>query len=514
MTSAERARRSDASEPVLVLVRGPRDGELTAKLLRQAHVESHLCVDVGELCGRIQDGYGAAAVVAEQMLTPAATERLREILSRQPPWSDFPLLVFGVSARIQAERSQSITALGNVTFLDRPVRVRSMIASVRAAVRARERQYEARRAIESRDAFLAMLGHELRNPLGAIAFALSILGKKAAVQGLKEHAVIERQSRHLSRLVDDLLDVARVTHGKVDLKLEKLNLVEVARGAFEALEGRAHDQHLSYDFSCSESGIYIDGDRQRLEQVFANLLTNAIKYTRRGGAIQMQVACEDDRETVQVVVTDNGVGLAPHMRERVFEPFAQVDESLDRAQGGLGLGLALVRSIVQLHGGSVQAESDGVGHGSSFIVRLRRRADDVASAPHASPVAAAVAPRKVLGVDDNEDIRELFVVLLRQAGHEVAYADDGPHGFAEILRFKPEIAFVDLGLPGFDGLELARRIRAAGARVYLIALTGYGQREDKQRTAEAGFDDHLVKPALETDVERAIRRANGALAER
>ncbi|HET9931504.1 MAG TPA: hybrid sensor histidine kinase/response regulator [Polyangiaceae bacterium] len=513
MTSAERERRVDASNAVLVLVRGPRDGELTAELLKQARVACHLCVDVAELCSRIEAGEGAAVLVAEEMLTPPALERLSNILSHQPPWSDFPLLVFGASARSQSERSEGLIGLGNVTFLDRPVRVRSMIASVRAAVRARDRQYEARRAIESRDSFLAMLGHELRNPLGAIAFALSVLGKKGVVQGLKEHAVIERQSRHLSRLVDDLLDVARVTHGKVDLKLEKLNLVEVARGAFEALEGRAREQHFSYEFVSDTSTIFVDGDRQRLEQVFANLLTNAIKYTRRGGGIKMRLSCEDEGDLATVAVIDNGVGLAPDMRERVFEPFTQVDESLDRAQGGLGLGLALVRSIVQLHGGSVEAESAGLGHGSTFVVRLHRRADDLPSAPRASPDAVAVTPRKVLVVDDNEDIRELFVVLLRQAGHEVAYAEDGPHGFAEVLRFKPEIAFVDLGLPGFDGLELARRVRAAGARVYLIALTGYGQREDKQRTAEAGFDDHLVKPALDADVERAIRRANATLSE-
>lgn len=511
--TVERPRAADAEQSVLVLVRAGRDGELTAELLKQAGVACHLCLSVEELCERIQAGLGAAAVVAEEMLTPDAVARLREILARQPAWSDFPLLVFGTSARNDAERSESVVALGNITFLDRPVRARSLVASVRAAVRTRQRQYEARRAIESRDAFLAMLGHELRNPLGAIAFAISVLNKKGIVEGLKEHAVIERQSRHLTRLVDDLLDVARVTHGKVDLKLEKLNLVEVARGAFEAMEGRAREHHLSYEFGFDQSAIFVDGDRHRLEQVFANLLTNAIKYTRVGGTIRMRVSSDAEGDGAEVAVSDNGVGLAPHMIERVFEPFTQVDESLDRSQGGLGLGLALVRSIVQLHGGTVQADSQGLGHGSTFVVRLRRRSDDIASAPRASAASAAIAPRKVLVVDDNEDIRELFVLLLRQAGHEVACADDGPHGFAEMLRFQPEIAFVDLGLPGFDGLELARRVRAAGSNVYLIALTGYGQREDKQRTARAGFNDHLVKPALDADVERAIRRAHTTLSQ-
>jgi signal transduction histidine kinase len=483
-----------------------REAELTATLLEQSGVGCVLCRDVVELCDRIDAG-AAAAIVAEEMLNEAAAERLRALLARQPPWSDFPLVVFGTLPNGDGKRAQGIARLGNVTFLDRPVRVRSMLASVHAAVRSRQRQYQARQAIESRDAFLAMLGHELRNPLGAIAFAISLLGKRTSVEaGTKERAIIERQSRHLSRMVDDLLDVARVTHGKVALQRAKLDLVEVARGAFDASEARAREQSLSYDFASDEPTILIDGDRQRLEQVFTNLLTNAIKYTPRGGAIKLRIETEAD-DMVRVVVTDSGIGLPAQMRDRVFEPFTQVDGSLDRAQGGLGLGLALVRSIVQLHGGSVEAHSEGLGRGSSFVVRLRRRFDESPSAPRASEVSASVARRRVLVVDDNEDIRELFTELLRQAGHEVACADDGPKGLEAVLSLSPDIAFVDVGLPGFDGLELARRVRAAGARVYLIALTGYGQAEDKQRTAAAGFDDHLVKPALDADIERAIRRA-------
>jgi len=210
-------------------------------------------------------------------------------------------------------------------------------------------------------------------------------------------------------------------------------------------------------------------------------------------------------------VSDTGVGLDRHMRERVFEPFAQADASLDRAQGGLGLGLALVRSIVQLHGGEVEAHSDGLSKGSTFVVRLRRHSEDVKSAPRTSAGATSTARRKVLVVEDNDDIRELFAQLLEQAGHDVACAEDGPRGLHEVLTSEPDIAFIDVGLPGFDGLELARRARASGSNAYLIALTGYGQAEDKKRTHEAGFNDHLVKPALDSDVEQAISRANGTL---
>lgn len=492
-----------------MLVRGAREAQLTADLLARERLLGVLCHDVGELCARIEGG-AVAALVAEEMLTPAAIERLRSVLQQQPPWSDFPLVVFGTLRNADSQRAKGLLGLGNVTFLDRPVRVRSMLASVRAALRSRERQYEARRAIESRDSFLAMLGHELRNPLGAIAFAISVLGKKSAqangVDGAKEHMIIERQARHLSRLVDDLLDVARVTHGKVELKLGKVDLVEVVRSAHEALEGRAREQRLAYDFHSAEPSIFVGGDRQRLEQVFANLLTNAIKYTPRGGSIHVDVY--KDAENATVVVSDTGMGLPAHMIERVFEPFTQLDTSLDRSQGGIGLGLALVRSIVQLHGGSVEAQSDGPDKGSTFVVRLPRHGDDIASAPRASVARASAVKKRVLVIDDNEDIRELFVELLKQAGHEVACADDGPGGLNELLSFSPDIAFVDLGLPGFDGLELARRVRASGSSVYLIALTGYGQVEDRQRTAVAGFNDHLVKPVLDSDVERAIQRAS------
>jgi CheY-like chemotaxis protein len=193
-----------------------------------------------------------------------------------------------------------------------------------------------------------------------------------------------------------------------------------------------------------------------------------------------------------------------------FEPFAQVDASLDRAQGGLGLGLALVRSIIQLHGGHVEAQSDGLEKGSTFVVRLRRHSEEVGSAPRACLETPINARKKVVVVEDNEDIRELFAELLSQAGHEVACAEDGPGGLHEMLTLEPDIAFIDVGLPGFDGLELARRARASGSNAYLIALTGYGQAEDKKRTHEAGFNDHLVKPALDSDVERAILRASTA----
>ncbi len=493
-----------AAQRVLVLVRGSHEGQLTLRLLLGGGLKGVLCDDIDGLCSAMEQG-AAAALIAEEMLTLPAVAQLGAQLRRQPAWSDFPLVVFSSGARSRTLRDRSATQLGNITFLDRPVHVRSMLAAIRAALRSRQRQYEARRAIESRDAFLAMLGHELRNPLGAIALAISLLDQKASDGKPREYSIIERQSRHLARLVDDLLDVARVTHGKVALARERLDLAEIARGAYETAEARAKEQRLAYDLRVRDAPLWIDGDRQRLEQVFGNLLGNAIKYTPRGGAVILDLRAE--AEQVVVRVHDTGVGLAPEMCQRVFDPFAQVATSLDRAQGGLGLGLALVRSIVQLHGGSVAATSEGLGRGSCFIVRLQRLPDGGERRARRGDGAPATLAKRVLLVEDNADIRDLFTQLLERAGHEVAYASDGPQGLQLLLSFAPDVAFIDLGLPGFDGLELARRARASGSRAHLIALTGYGQAEDRKRTSEAGFDDHLVKPALDGEIAQAILRA-------
>jgi signal transduction histidine kinase len=496
---------SDLEERVLVLVRGAHEGRVTLSLLAKAGFAGKTCVDVAELCRMVAEGAGAA-LLAEEVLTPPALSALHQALAEQPAWSDFPLLVFSAANPSDKQRSAATDVLGNVTFLDRPVHVRTMIASVQSALRSRQRQYEARRAIQSRDSFLAMLGHELRNPLGVITFALAVLEKSSTAPPPKEYSVIARQARHLSRLVDELLDVARVTHGKVTLKRQPLDVVEIARYIFEALLPSARARQLAYELQVPAEPLLVQGDRQRLEQVLTNLLTNAIKYTPPAGKVWVEARAVGS--LVHLAVNDTGVGLEPEMRDRVFAPFAQVDASLDRAEGGLGLGLALVRSIVLLHGGEVQAFSDGLGRGSRFELRLPA----LEAAPHAADVALNVAGsierRRIVLVEDNADIRELFAELLQRSGHEVCVADDGPKGLEQVLAFAPDVAFVDVGLPGFDGFELARRVRANGSRVRLVALTGYGQAEDKRRAAEAGFDEHLVKPVLDDDIVKAIARAS------
>lgn len=491
---------------VLVLVRGARESELTRRLLQDAGMLAHCCDSPVTLCQKLAEG-GGAALLAEELLTEPVLLQLKQVLSQQPAWSDFPILVFSATKQSDATRAATANALGNVTFLDRPVRIRTMVGALHSALRSRKRQYEGRRAIKSRDDFLAMLGHELRNPLGAITFATLALTRKNAIDPRPaELGVLERQARHLARLVDELLDVARVTHGKVTLERHELNLVEVAKGAFESFEHRAREQELSFSLDVPDAPLFVVGDRQRLEQVVGNLLANAIKYTPRGGRVTLRLSVREDAAALSV--TDTGVGLAPDMIERVFDPFAQVDHTLDRSQGGLGLGLALVHSIVALHGGSVNAQSQGLGCGCCFEVRLpRAMKSNVSATPGETPAPDAHNMRVVL-VEDNTDIRELFRELLQALGHQVAAAEDGPTGLQQLLAFRPDIAFVDVGLPGFDGYELARRARAFGFRARLVAMTGYGQREDRERAVSAGFDEHLVKPVQDEDLRRAIARAS------
>jgi signal transduction histidine kinase/CheY-like chemotaxis protein len=494
---------------VLILIKGLRDSQLTRELLLRDGLDGHVCRDMQGLCEELERG-AAVALLAEECLTPDSVGQLAKALEVQPAWSDLPIVIFSAAGTSGVRGSgDALRVLGNVMFLDRPIQIRSMLASVHAARRSRQRQYEARHAIESRDAFLAMLGHELRNPLGAIRLATLLLNEKHDDSAApKELRVIERQSRHLSRLVDDLLDVARITHGKVVLQREKLNLVGVVQNAFDALEALARDHRLTYVMRAPVSELFVHGDRHRLEQVFTNLLTNAIKYTPAGGEIRIEAQAQGDLAVV--TVTDTGVGLAPEMRERVFDAFTQADHSLERSEGGIGLGLALVRSVLQLHGGSVEAVSSGLGQGSTFVVRLPALSQLDAVTKHES-VREASGPsvKRVVVVEDSEDIRELLVQLLETGGHQVLAAENGPDGLEKILAFVPEVAFVDIGLPGFDGFELARRARASGCRARLIAVTGYGQAEDKRRATDSGFDEHLTKPVLDTDIERAMLAAEG-----
>ena len=349
-------------------------------------------------------------------------------------------------------------------------------------------------ANRAKDEFLAMLGHELRNPLSPITTALELMKLRAGGQASYEEQVIERQVKHLTRLVDDLLDVSKITRGKVELKREVLEVADVLSRAVEIASVLFEQRGHRLLIESPREGLRLKGDPVRLAQVIANLLTNAARYTDVGGTITLRAWREAER--VVISVADNGSGIATDMLQSIFEPFVQGKRTQERAQGGLGLGLALVKNLVSLHGGEVDAHSDGPGRGSVFSIRLPALPEDT-SGESAPPKPASRRPllgKNVLIVDDNVDAADLLNALLRAAGHRVTTAHDPLEALELVRDLAPEVAVLDIGLPVMDGYELGARIRSQAPNCRLIALTGYGQSEDRTRSAAAGFHSHLVKP--------------------
>ncbi|MGN6107268.1 MAG: hybrid sensor histidine kinase/response regulator, partial [Kofleriaceae bacterium] len=359
-------------------------------------------------------------------------------------------------------------------------------------------------ASQAKDQFLAMLGHELRNPLAPIRTALELMKMREPGSLTKERTVIERQVGQLTTLVDDLLDIARITRGAVELHRRPTMLSEVvAKGVETAsplVETRRHELHISV-----EPGLSVDGDPERLAQVVGNLVTNAAKYTEPGGRIDITAKREGDRAVVRV--RDSGIGITSELLPHIFEMFVQAPQALDRARGGIGLGLAIVRSLVELHGGTVQATSEGPGKGSVFEVDLPALAKLAPRGP--LPAERGTAWRgRVLVVDDNPDALSLLADALESRGYLTARAHDGPSALAVASQVHPEIALLDIGLPVMDGYELARRLHERDRAVKLVAVTGYGQPGDFERTQQAGFSAHLVKPisldAVQATIERLV----------
>ncbi len=356
---------------------------------------------------------------------------------------------------------------------------------------------QAESASRAKDDFIAMLSHELRGPLSPMLTALHLMRLKGVEAVERERAVAERQVRHMANLVDDLLDVSRITSGRLELKKERLQVADVVTRAVEMagplLESRQH----ALTVSVPASGLSVEGDAARLAQVVANLLTNAAKFTPSGGHVAVTAA--RDGELVLMTVQDNGIGIETGLLDKVFEPFAQAGRSLDRGSGGLGLGLSIVRGLVQGHGGSIVAASDGAGRGTTFTVRLplvsRPEEASEPGRPRSDSRPAAATGVRVLVVDDNEDSAEMLAALVAALGYETRVAHDGPQALALAEAFDPHVALLDIGLPVMHGYELARRLKAnPQSRRHLIAVTGYGHAHDRAASTAAGFDAHLVKP--------------------
>ena len=377
--------------------------------------------------------------------------------------------------------------------------------SVKAHQKTEALALQLQRIGRNKDEFLAMLGHELRNPLAPIFTALHLMKVRSqAPEQERERAIIERQVTHLSRLVDDLLDVSRATMGKIDLRREPLEVATAVARAVEVTAPLIELKHHRLTVDVPGSGLMVQGDPIRLAQVIGNLLNNAAKYTDAGGSIEVRARREDDEIVIRV--RDDGRGIPPDRIAQMFDLFVQGDQAQDRSEGGLGIGLTLVRSLVQLHGGHVDARSEGAGRGTEVVVRLPAIEDPLAlgQARPPAPKASPAARRRVLVVDDNLDAAEMLAEVLRHAGHEVNEAHDGLSALVLASQWRPEVVLLDLGLPGMDGFEVARRLRAdpQSGPMKIIALTGYGRDEDRRRTAEVGIDGHLVKPvALEQVLE-------------
>ena len=376
---------------------------------------------------------------------------------------------------------------------------------------------DAEAANRAKDEFLAMLGHELRNPLAPILTALQLMRLRNESGAQRERTIIERQVNHMVSLVDDLLDVSRITRGKVQLRRERIDLADIVAKAIEmtspAIESRRHT--LTVDVP---RGSIVDGDAARLAQVTANLLTNAAKYTDPGGQIAVSGSSKDSQAVLTVI--DTGRGIAPDMLPRIFDLFAQERQEIDRSDGGLGLGLAIVKSLMRAHGGTVDAHSEGKNRGARFSIRMPLAARAPEAPGIESPVAPAqvspaVAGLRILVVDDNADAARLLSDSLQALGHCADVAFDGPSALETAPAFHPDVVLLDLGLPVMDGFEVAQRFRALPEwrGLEIVAITGYGQDIDRRRTRESGFDKHMVKPvrldALEAWLRRSQKRRHG-----
>ena len=498
---------------VLIFPPSRRDGEVTRAVLRRAGLICAVCHDAAEVTHEIDAGSGAL-IMTDAALALPSIQLILTTLSQQPAWSDLAVVLLCQTGPQTPAVADILGAFTNVTVLDRPTSSRTLISTVRAALRGRLRQYQTRDQLEAlrvaeenlrnadrrKDEFLAMLAHELRNPLAPIRNAGELLARMlpddSQVQTIA--AILKRQSSHLSRMVDDLLDVSRITQDRIELQREPVNLSAVISQALESVEPLMRENRHKVFVASGYGSVYVNGDHARLVQCIANILTNSGKYTDAGGEIRVEIRRDGDH--VVITITDNGVGIPAELLPRIFDLFVQSNRSLDRSQGGLGIGLSVVRRLIEMHDGRVSAASEGPGKGARFEVVLPVM--DRPREMQEERSEQAVAGRRILIVDDNADSANSLAMILNLSGHVA----ESVYGAAEALEraavFDPEVVLLDIGLPDMDGYEVARQLRDRGSNARLVALTGYGQPEDVRRAQDSGFDVHLVKPV---DVQHLLR---------
>jgi PAS domain S-box-containing protein len=420
----------------------------------------------------------------------AADGRFRMFLTRVVP--------------LQGKQGQVVQWFGTNTDMEEAKQTEVQLRATEAALRD---------ADQRKDLFLATLAHELRNPLAPIRTAAQILGSpRLAPQQLQwaQH-VIQRQVGHMALLLDDLLDISRITQGKLELKTERVRLTDVVDSAVEEARPLLDSKNHQLTVTLPSEELTLNADPLRLSQILSNLLTNAAKYTDPAGHIDLSGGVQNG--TLCLSVKDDGIGIAPQALARIFEMFSQIDGASARSEGGLGIGLALVKGLLELHGGTIEARSDGPGHGSEFIVCLPLNASAPAEAPATDVDAPPVATegRRVMVADDNKDAADALAMLLELAGHEVRVAHCGRAALALAQTFRPDVAIIDIGMPDLSGYEVAKELRREswGTGIYLIALTGWGQDGDRQRANDAGFDRHMTKPVESGALEALLSKGNG-----
>ncbi|MET0267588.1 MAG: response regulator [Duganella sp.] len=485
---------------ILIYTPTGQDGPLAARVLATAKLSTEVCASLAQLGQQLALGAGAVLTV-EEALTPACYQLLQDAVNRQQEWSDLPILLLTQQGADSPTVRQAVAGLGNVNLLERPVRTLALVTALQAALRGRIKQYQAREATRRKDEFLAALGHELRNPLAPIRTSVSLLThlypQEAPIARTRD--MVERQVKLLTRLVDDLLDVARITRGKIKLQMQRVSLHAVMNHVNELCAQAAGAKRIHVAWQLPVSDIMLQADYARIVQIFANILANAVKFTAQGGNVVVRASVEG--KVLTVSLRDTGIGLAPEAIARIFNMFEQSATVSGQFTSGLGIGLSLARQFADMHGGSVQAYSEGEGKGSEFVIVLPVVCNGAAAAGNAAGIPQAQAephgPRlQVLVVDDNQDAADSLAALLDIEGFSVHTAYGGAQAVAAVAGQAPDMIVMDLGMPGMDGYEAARSIRqqAGGADILLVALTGWGQSDARRRTLDAGFDHHLVKP--------------------
>jgi len=492
---------------ILIYAPTGQDAALAAKVLALAQIDSRVCATLAELGRELALGAGAVLTV-EEALAPGGYQLLHGCVARQPDWSDLPIILLTHHGADSPTVRQAVAGLGNLSLIERPVRALTLITALHATLRARAKQYQAREAARRKDEFLASLGHELRNPLAPIRTSVSLLThlypQAPPVARIRE--VVERQVKLLTRLVDDLLDVARITSGKITLQRQLATLAAVMRHVGELCQHAADAKRIHIAWQLPPSEVMLDIDYARAVQIYANIVSNAVKFTPQGGNVVVRASVEE--QTLVVSVRDSGIGLDAATIPRIFRMFEQSATVSGQFSSGLGIGLSLSRQFAEMHGGMVEARSDGPGKGSEFLIRLPVVSSGVARDAVPLSPAAGVDGRKMkaLVVDDNQDAADSLAALLEIDGFDVRAVYDGAAAIEATAQSQPDLIIMDLGMPGMDGYETARAIRQrpGAERILMLALTGWGQSDARRRTLEAGFDHHLVKPV---ELEQIIRLA-------